>query len=120
MIKRGTSNEPLASLPYGMLITKVLKVNGVDLKDCVGKDVEATYDKHTLKSMKYKRVDGEWVRISDLVEVVQEEEEQNPSQEPSPSQPSGVMMNTLIQSLTNLNETVQNMSNKLDILKDMT
>lgn len=55
--------ESNASLPYGMLLTKIFKAKGVELNKTPYREVDATYDAMTMKLMRHKCVDGKWVRM---------------------------------------------------------
>lgn len=67
MIETGNSMDPSASLPYGMLFTKIFKANGVSLEGCEFEVVGSTYNAYTIKLMKYHLVNEKWVKPTKLL-----------------------------------------------------
>ncbi|KAG5572387.1 hypothetical protein H5410_062153 [Solanum commersonii] len=51
-----------ASLPYGMVISRILKVVGVDLSEYTANKISATYDLTTFASMGYTFENGRWTK----------------------------------------------------------
>lgn len=51
-----------ASLPYGMIITRIQKDIDVDLSNYSVKEISLTYDNRTFSSMGYVFDDGKWYK----------------------------------------------------------
>lgn len=51
-----------ASLPYGMVISRILKVVGVDLSEYTANKISATYNLTTFASMGYTLANGRWTK----------------------------------------------------------
>lgn len=58
MLESGQNNSTTTSLPYGALITSILKYYMIDLSDFLVMDIAGTYDTHVFKSMKYVLVES--------------------------------------------------------------
>lgn len=60
MLESTEDSNPTASLPYSLLISRILRDSQVDLFRFKATEVSATYDSHTFASMGYTLIDNQW------------------------------------------------------------